>query len=116
MSKLAEQLKNAGFVESDSAIAKTDDLTDDELPIYCHSHCQTEVAAFHKRHIVRLLKLAGDDEAAESIERSPKEWYHLGERAIFPIVERIRTKQAEERQHQQDEKDKAQAALAIHVL
>ena len=33
--------------------------TDEELIGYCEIHCQTDVAAFHKAHIRRMMMLAG---------------------------------------------------------
>lgn len=66
------------------------DLTDEELPGYALSHCETEIGAFHKRHVARLLRMAGRDEEADKIERWVKEWYYLGPGAIRPIVKAIK--------------------------
>lgn len=93
-----------------------DDLRDDELPGYAALHCQSEIGAFHKRHIVRLLKMAGQDEDAAAVEAGTKEWYYLGEGAIMPVVEKIYECQEAERQRKQAEVDKAQAELAVRVL
>lgn len=64
------------------------DLTDAELPGYATIHCRTEIAAFHKKHVVRLLELAKDSRAGE-IRDSNREWYNLGPGVIDPIVDAI---------------------------
>jgi len=64
------------------------DLTDKELPSYCLTHCETPVGAFHKKHIVRLLKMAGQDDDAAKVEGG-NDWLHLGPGMIRPIVARI---------------------------
>lgn len=64
------------------------DLTDEELPGYCLLHCRTPIAAFHKRHIARLCRMAGDNEDADAVERG-NDWLYLGPSVIDPIVEKI---------------------------
>lgn len=65
------------------------DLTDAELPGYFTLHCRTEVAAFHKNHVIRLLRLAGMNEEADVVDKHPKQFWHFGPDVIDPIVERI---------------------------
>lgn len=65
-----------------------DDLSDQELPGYCLSHCETEIGAFHKKHVARLLRMAGKKDDADKIDAG-REWYYLGPRAIRPIVKMI---------------------------
>lgn len=71
-----------------------DDLTDEELPGYAILHCRTPVGAFHKRHVVRLLELAGMDEAAETARTRGPDWYHLGPEQIDPVVAKINERRA----------------------
>lgn len=66
------------------------DLTDEELPGYALSHCETEIGAFHQKHIVRLLRMAGMDSEAASVEHGNKEWYYLGPEVIHPVVRKIK--------------------------
>lgn len=65
-----------------------DDLTDEELPGYCLLHCETEIGAFHKKHIARLLRMAGQTEDAAKVEAG-RNWYYLGPNAIRPVVKKI---------------------------
>lgn len=70
------------------------DLTDEMLPGYCIIHCETEVAQFHKKHIARLCRLAGMNEEADAVEQG-NEWLFLGPNIIRPIVEKIRSREAD---------------------
>lgn len=78
----------------------SNDLTDEELPEYAIIHCQTPVAAFHKIHVERLLRMAGDMEEADAVNKSIQEWFYLGEGVIYPIVKKIRQRQAQKREDQ----------------
>ncbi len=63
-------------------------LTDQELPGYCLTHCETDIGQFHKDHIARLLRLANREDDAKKVEDG-REWLFLGREAIRPIVKTI---------------------------
>ena len=73
-----------------------EDLTDEELPGYALLHCRTPVGAFHKKHVSRLLRMAGEDKQADICDRSIREWYYLGPESVDPLVEQINDKRRKE--------------------
>lgn len=63
------------------------DMTDAEFLGYCEIHCETPVGQFHRKHIARLLELAGD--AVPTLDR---EWYRPSEWAVKDAVKRARSR------------------------
>jgi hypothetical protein len=48
-------------------------MTDEELIGYCESHCTTERALFHSKHINRMIILAGRGEHDAKLDG----WYSM---------------------------------------
>lgn len=74
-----------------------DDLTDEELPGYALLHCETEIGAFHKKHIARLLRMAGREEEAVNVDNG-RDWYYLGPNAIRPLVDSVTEYQKQQKE------------------
>lgn len=53
------------------------EMTDEQLISYCEMHCKTERALFNRKHVARMVALAGLD---ESLLGPPyREWFQLWE-------------------------------------
>lgn len=63
-----------------------DDLTDAELPGYFDAHCRTERALFHKSHIVRLVRLSGDERLAKLIDDEAPEFMVMRPQEADPLI------------------------------
>ena len=63
-----------------------DTFTDEELIGYCRIHSQTQRALFHEMHVVRMLRMAGREEEAKSIEEDGMGFYSIHEDEMEPIA------------------------------
>ncbi|MFA5202788.1 MAG: hypothetical protein WC708_00030 [Lentisphaeria bacterium] len=63
-----------------------DNFTDEELIGYCRIHSQTQRALFHEMHVVRMLRMAGREEEARSIEEDGMGFYSIHEDEMEPIA------------------------------
>lgn len=64
------------------------DLTDEQLPDYCETHCRTERALFHSRHLNRMPSLAGHP--PDYHKTVPEGWYTVRENTMDPLVKLAR--------------------------
>lgn len=64
-----------------------DNFTDEELIGYCRIHSQTQRALFHEMHVVRMLRMAGREEEAQSIEKDGMGFYSIYEDEMKPIAD-----------------------------
>lgn len=63
-----------------------DNFTDEELIGYCRIHSQTQRALFHEMHVVRMLRMAGREEEARSIEEDGMGFYSIHGDEMEPIA------------------------------
>lgn len=65
-------------------------MTDEQFLGYCSIHCETPVAGFHKDHVARLLRLAGEPDEANEVAGNARQIYYLDQDAVLPRVEEAR--------------------------
>lgn len=66
------------------------EFTDEQLIDYCFEHSQTPVGMIHRNHLIRLCKLAGDDDP-----QFDQEWLQPDHQAVAIVCERARTRLAD---------------------
>ncbi|MDM7992965.1 MAG: hypothetical protein QUS11_06585 [Candidatus Fermentibacter sp.] len=59
-------------------------MTDEELLGYAFIHCETELALFHRQHIIRLFALAGE----ECPDLGFRSFWSVGPEIVKPLVEK----------------------------
>jgi hypothetical protein len=69
------------------------DWYDEDFIDYCRWHSRTDRALFHRDHVKRMAKLAGDEVLAARAGTFP-EWVAVHEEAMMPLVEKARAKLA----------------------
>lgn len=64
-----------------------DNDTDEQFIQYCRIHSETERALFSKKHVVRILRLAGYDKMANALEDSDRDFLSVHEDEMHPLCD-----------------------------
>ena len=64
-----------------------DNDTDEDFIGYCRIHSETERALFSKKHVVRILRLAGYDKLANALEDSNRDFLAVYSDEMHPICD-----------------------------
>lgn len=72
-----------------------DNDTDEFFINYCRIHSETDRALFSKKHVVRILRLAGYDKLADGLEAANRDFLAVHSDEMHPICDaalsRLRT-------------------------
>jgi hypothetical protein len=68
----------------------TPEWSDEDLIDYCASHCKTERALFHREHILRIWRLAGEPPQTNVYDLP--EWVTAHEDSMMPLVTAARAR------------------------
>jgi len=64
---------------------RQDEWSDEDFLGYFELHCRTDLALFHRKHVERLFKLAG-----QQIPEKLREWIPVHDDVADPLIARAR--------------------------